>query len=391
MKTMKSLIGISYKELFETLPGHYIVVANDEAMTIVELNKAAETMAKRKKSDCIGKPFEEIYPDRPSSAKSTTGQRRLPETLRTCFQTGQTQGIGRQRYDSIDKHGELVRRMWDVVVYPILKHDKVLGAVISAHDMTDIYDNDEFLNGRLEYLEHLVASNKSKDEFISIASHQLRTPATGVKQYIGMLREGFFGELSADQASIIEKAYESNERQLHIVNDLLKVAQVDDGRIVLNLMKINLNTIVADIIAELNGTFASHNQTLTYTPLEQPAWALADVDTIRMVLENIIDNASKYTPKGRTIDVTVCEKTFDSSSYIVVEVADRGVGIAKADEHRLFKKFSRLPNELSTTVGGTGLGLYWARKIMLLHGGDIEYHHRKGGGSVFSIKLPSRY
>ncbi|OYW84040.1 hypothetical protein B7Z17_04725, partial [Candidatus Saccharibacteria bacterium 32-49-10] len=230
--------------------------------------------------------------------------------------------------------------------------------------------------------------NKSKDEFISIASHQLRTPATGVKQYIGMLKEGFFGELSPDQANIIEKAYESNERQLHIVNDLLKVAQVDDGRIVLNPIGIDLNQLVAKSIAELETKFAEHAQTLTFKPLEGSAKVFVDVDTVRMVMENIIDNASKYTPRGRSIDVTVREKFNKGKRTVYVEVADRGVGIAEGEAVGLFKKFSRLPNELSTTVGGTGLGLYWAKKIMLLHGGDIQYRQRRGGGSIFTVLFP---
>jgi len=235
-------------------------------------------------------------------------------------------------------------------------------------------------------LQHLVELNRSKDEFISIASHQLRTPATGVKQYIGMLMEGFVGELTADQQQMLSKAYESNERQLRIVSDLLKVAQVDAGKVKLKKTIININELIADIIREQKSTYEQRHQKIIFTPQSDECAATIDRDSVRMVLENIIDNASKYSEQDTTVTVV----TKDDNSQVRVEITDQGVGIPLSEQIRLFEKFSRINNPLSTKVGGTGLGLYWAKKIITLHEGAIHVRSKEGKGTTFTIILPKK-
>ena len=154
-------------------------------------------------------------------------------------------------------------------------------------------------------LAHLVELNRSKDEFISIASHQLRTPATGVKQYIGMLIEGFVGDVQPEQKKMLMKAYESNERQLQIVSDLLKVARVDAGKIMLQKREVMLNELIQDIIREQSSTYSSRGQTITYQPFDPDIFIHVDSDSFRMVLENLIDNASKYSEEGKTVAIEV--------------------------------------------------------------------------------------
>lgn len=233
-------------------------------------------------------------------------------------------------------------------------------------------------------MQHLMQLNRSKDEFISIASHQLRTPATGVKQYVGMLLEGFVGEMSPEQRVLLEKAYESNERQLKIVTDLLKVAQVDAGKVMLSKRNVMISEFVEHVVKEQQPIITTRQQSIDFTPLTPDAKVPIDAASVRMVLENIIDNASKYSEEGAHIRVTVQEKR----ELIHVSVIDEGVGINPQDKARLFEKFSRLDNSLSTKVGGTGLGLYWARKIITLHNGKIGYITNKGPGTTFIIKLP---
>lgn len=232
--------------------------------------------------------------------------------------------------------------------------------------------------------QHLIELNQAKDEFISVASHQLRTPATGVKQYIGMLLEGMFGELTPAQEQILEKAYDSNERQLKIVSDLLKVARVDAGKVILKEIEVDMNTLLADIVGEESEITRQRGQKVEFTPSSVPATAWIDKDTIRMVFENLIDNASKYSEEGQIIRVAVRVR----KRSVTVKVADRGVGINEEDMGRLFEKFSRIHNPLSTQAGGSGLGLYWAKKIVDLHNGTIEVESRPGGGTVFFVHLP---
>jgi signal transduction histidine kinase len=233
-------------------------------------------------------------------------------------------------------------------------------------------------------LEHLIELNRTKDEFISLASHQLRTPATGVKQYVGMVLEGFVGNISEAQRALLNKAYESNERQLRIVSDLLKVAQVDAGKVNLRKDSINLVSLIKDVIREQQATYDSRHQKVKFSHSRSIILATIDRDRIRMVLENMLDNASKYSGEDKTIEA----KIKDSDDTIHIHIKDQGVGIAQADQAKLFEKFSRIHNPLSTHVGGTGLGLYWAQKIVDLHGGSIEVKSAENKGTTFSISLP---
>lgn len=235
-------------------------------------------------------------------------------------------------------------------------------------------------------IKHYIELNQSKDEFISIASHQLRTPATAVKQYIGMLLEGFVGELQKEQFDMLQKAYQSNERQLKIVSDLLKVAQVDAGKIMFTKDFVNINDMVYDAIYDMRGVFARRQQEVQFEAVDPPPHAFIDHDSIRMVLENLIDNASKYSEENTKITITISE----SAKNVLIDIKDEGVGISTREKARLFEKFSRINNPLSTKVGGTGLGLYWAKKIVDLHDGTIKVKSKKGEGATFTISLPKQ-
>ena len=233
-------------------------------------------------------------------------------------------------------------------------------------------------------LEHFIELNQTKDEFISLASHQLRTPATGVKQYLGMVLQGMVGEVDPTQRAMLEKAYESNERQLTIVSDLLKVAQVDAGKVHLRKRAVDIVELVQDVAKEQAETYASRNQALVVDAKSTKICANADEAKVRMVFENLIDNASKYSEQGKTVRVTVEEEP----EWVRVDITDNGVGFAPEDADKLFEKFSRVNNPLSTQVGGTGLGLYWAKNIITLHDGMIRVESAVGKGSTFSVYLP---
>lgn len=233
-------------------------------------------------------------------------------------------------------------------------------------------------------MEHLLELNRTKDEFISLASHQLRTPATAVKQFIGMVLQGFVGEASEEQKAILQKAYDSNERQLRIVSDLLKVAQVDAGKVTLRVAPTDAVDLVKDVIKDLEVIYKERQQTLVF---EKPAHAqpiTLDKERIHMVLENIIDNASKYSEPNTTVTVSIK----DEAEAIAIRIQDQGVGISPEHFNRLFEKFSRIHNPLSTQVGGTGLGLYWAHKVVSLHGGSIQVDSEPGKGTRFTVYLP---
>lgn len=230
-------------------------------------------------------------------------------------------------------------------------------------------------------IQRLLEISKTKDEFISIASHQLRTPATAVKQYVGMALDGMGGELTEPQQAFLQKAYDNNERQLLIINNLLRVAQIDAGGVELSQKMTDVTALVQKATEDFYPLFLEKSQTLTFADTAQHM-AYIDESSIRMVVDNLLENASKYSDNGTPVTVTVAEK----DDKVELRIADEGVGVSEPE--RLFKKFSRIDNRLSTEVGGTGIGLYWARSIARLHGGDLRYEPNRPNGSQFIVELP---
>jgi signal transduction histidine kinase len=177
----------------------------------------------------------------------------------------------------------------------------------------------------------------------------------------------------------------SNERQIELVNDLLRVAQVDAGKLILNKVPCNITSIVKDAVAEQRASFKKRSQIVEINTPDNPINANVDSARLRMVLDNLIDNASKYTPKNGKITIYVnC-----SDNELRICVADNGVGVKEEDLPRLFHKFSRVGNELSEEVGGSGLGLYWAHKVVEKHGGKIEVESKHKHGTKFTVIVPS--
>lgn len=229
----------------------------------------------------------------------------------------------------------------------------------------------------------LIELNAAKDEFIRLASHQLRTPATGVKMYIGMLMGGYADEPTDKQMQMLDQAYRSNDRQLHIIDDLLKVATIDAGQVILSKEVCDLTILITDIIEEFRHSTAKRNQQIVFKQPNHDISAHIDRRFIRMVIENLLDNASKYSPENTTITIALSQ-----NSHSKITITDQGVGIAKKDHDQLFKKFSRVHNAMSISAAGTGLGLYWAKEIITLHGGDITLQSKPNHGSTFTITLP---
>jgi PAS domain S-box-containing protein len=233
--------------------------------------------------------------------------------------------------------------------------------------------------------KELLELNQAKDDFISIASHQLRTPATGVKQYLGMLLEGYAEPLTETQKAFADRAFDSNERELMIINDLLQVAQVDAGKMNIKKERIDFVGLLNEVILEQAEKFMSREQALSFRPAEKTLHGMADASRIRMVLENLVDNASKYTPHGKKITVSLARHL---DTHLKISVKDEGVGIDPIGSAKIFDKFVRIDNPLSRTMGGSGLGLYLAERIVSLHGGTIYVASRPGRGSTFTILLP---
>lgn len=224
----------------------------------------------------------------------------------------------------------------------------------------------------------------AKDDLLSLASHQLRTPATVVKQYVGMLLQGYGGKLSDQQIDMLNNAYESNERQLDIINQLLYVARLDANRIQLRPERIDISVLLGSVVREHKQSAVNREQSLSLKAPKRAIWIEADPHYIRMAFDNLLSNAVKYTADGGSIVVSVRR----THGKVVIKFADTGVGIEPGAQARVFDKFTRVENELSTDVNGSGVGLYLTNKIIELHGGNIDLTSEVGVGSTFIVNLP---
>jgi signal transduction histidine kinase len=226
----------------------------------------------------------------------------------------------------------------------------------------------------------------AKDDLLSLASHQLRTPATVVKQYVGMLLQGYGGKLTDRQLSMLHSAYDSNERQLDIINQLLYVARLDAGRISLHPEPVDIAKLIRDVAHDQGAAITSRDQQLTLKFPKRPLIAKVDPHYMRMVIDNLLSNAIKYTaPRGR---LTLSARRMPG--YLSIRMADTGVGIDTEVQANIFEKFTRVENELSNDVNGSGVGLYLTKKIVELHGGSIEVRSEPGAGSTFIVRLPNQ-
>jgi signal transduction histidine kinase len=261
--------------------------------------------------------------------------------------------------------------------------------LLGIDDITDEVElklnTDRLTANLIRQRDQLQWLNDAKDEFISLASHQLRTPATAVKQYVGMLSHGYAGKMTKEQTSLLNVAYANNERQLEIIEDLLRVAKVDAGKVYLERTTYDLVRQIEEIIEEQEILFKGREQRVLFIKPKRKVNVYNDANLMRMVLGNILDNAGKYSKRGGKITI----KIEQDESYTSVVFKDDGVGISIKDRPKLFKKFVRIDNPLSRYVKGTGLGLYWAKKVVDLHEGTIDVRSKPNEGSTFKVITPN--
>jgi signal transduction histidine kinase len=244
------------------------------------------------------------------------------------------------------------------------------------------------LAGLYYLFDHAIEAEReldhAKDEFVSLASHQLRTPATGIKSILSMLEQGDFGPLTPKQLDVVRKAVLSNERELGIIEELLNVAKADAGRLVLNPIELDMIKLVEQIATEQNGAFAAKRLKLELKMPDQPVMMFGDEEKLYMAISNLVDNARKYTPNEGKITLIL----YTQRSHVALEVADNGIGIESHELDHIFDRFQRARMVLAGSIEGTGLGLYLARRIAELHHGTIKVDSKKGQGSIFTLVLP---
>ena len=243
-----------------------------------------------------------------------------------------------------------------------------------------------FVNTRLlEYaisFRKLEEVNKMKDEFISMASHELRTPITAIRGYVSMFADGSFGAVSAAGAKSIAIIQASIRRLADLVEDLLDVSRIEQRRMQLSIEQIKLDEIITQTIDELMVSAQVKGLVLTYTG-GATAPVSADKNKLRQVLVNLVGNAIKYTVKG-SVTVSQTEET----DTVTIHIKDTGIGIPAQDRDRLFTKFYRVESESTKGIVGTGLGLWITKQLVTLMGGTIYLESMENVGTEISFSLP---
>jgi PAS domain S-box-containing protein len=266
-----------------------------------------------------------------------------------------------------------------------LRDDRhVRGIVLNARDVTErnrieterelLLEQEQLANERLREADRL------KDEFVALVSHEVRTPLTSILGYLELLSEQ---ELSADQRTYTDIIDRNSGRLLLLINDLLFIAEIEDGQLTVEHDEIDLGVIIAEALtaaapaagAEIVELVGDESATL---PI------MGDGGRLAQLFDNLISNAVKFTPAGGRVKVTLGSE--DGRAW--VEVQDNGIGIARADQELLFNKFFRTRAVTKASIQGTGLGLAISKAIVEAHGGSIHFESVEGEGTTFRVELP---
>ncbi len=294
-------------------------------------------------------------------------------------------------------------------IFPLIVRKNVIGSLVVGHTamMHELEEFEIHLLTRLVDLIGIAIDNallyttvqennvrlqevdKLKDEFVSLASHELRTPMTAIKSYLWMALAGKGGVLSDKQKYYLDRAYRSTDRLIKLVNDMLNISRIESGRISIELADVDIQQLTHEVIEEVMPRALELGITVSLMPAPTLPHTLADENKIKEVLINLIGNSLKFTPKGGNISIAF---EVNRIGMVEVKVSDNGAGIPAEDISKLFQKFSLLPGSYvvnKTATQGTGLGLYICKSIIELHGGKIWVQSPGiGKGSVFSFTLP---
>jgi len=258
----------------------------------------------------------------------------------------------------------------EVSTIPVIgqKEKEKLGTLVILHDVS-----------REKMVERM------KTEFVSLAAHQLRTPLSAIKWTLRMLLDGDLGEITVEQKNFIEKTYGSNERMINLINDLLNVTRVEEGRYLYKPSRADIEVVAQFVVNSYKEESKKRKVKVEFKkPEKKLPLVLIDVEKMRLAIQNLLDNAVRYTPAGGKVTVSLKHV----KKEIEVSIKDTGVGIPKDQKMRVFTKFFRAANVMRMETEGSGLGLFITKNIIEAHGGKIWFESEENKGSTFHFSLP---
>lgn len=296
---------------------------------------------------------------------------------------------------------ELGVKVWQTPGFLFLMMGVVAAAVMSGtYLISRSYDNPSVLvatesgvaiviliigNAVVNIVDQVAKLNRAKSEFVSVASHQLRTPLSAIRWETELLLKRFRKGLTKKQLENVESINDHSWKMARLVNDLLDVARIDQDRLILRKVPVDVAKAAEEAVKGFLSTTKAKGIELEFSAGKKVSKVMGDPEKIRMVIENLLGNAAKYTAEGGKIEVKVAQK--DGS--VAFSVKDNGVGIPAEQQSRIFEKFFRSDNIVKYQTEGTGLGLYIAKSVVEQSGGRIWFDSVENLGTIFNFSLPA--
>lgn len=256
----------------------------------------------------------------------------------------------------------------EVTSVPILTKGEKVGTLVILSDVTR---------------EKLV--DRMKSEFVTLAAHQLRTPTSGIKWSLRALLDGDLGKLNKEQKETLEKTYNTNDKVIRLVNDLLNVAQIEEGKYLSKLTLSNIEEVIQSVVGIYTKKMKEKKLKFEFKkPEGELPKVMLDQEKMKIAVENILDNAVNYTLPGGKISVFIKS----DEKEIEIQVKDTGIGIPQRQQEKVFTKFFRSDSAMKVETEGSGLGLCIAKNIIEAHGGRIWFNSEEGRGSTFYFIIP---
>lgn len=339
------------------------LIAINERAEVTLINKvAAGLLGLSSEEDAIGKEIKDLYSLYPEDQKIAEP---LTQDKRPSYITLTTGQEVNDIFRFNDAQGN--KYLLNISSSPVKLDGKVVGAITVMRDVTREKEVD-----------------RMKTEFISLASHQLRTPLSAIKWFTEMLVSGDAGKLQPEQQEFAQNIADSTERMIALVNALLNISRIESGRIMIDPKPTDLRELVSGIVNDLKAKTEEKQQTLIISVHEDLPKINLDPRLISQVYLNLLTNAIKYTPKGGEVSVFISKK----DDQIISQVTDNGYGIPKDQQSRIFQKFFRAANAVKVETDGTGLGLYLIKAVVESSGGKIWFKSEEGKGTTFWFSMP---
>jgi PAS domain S-box-containing protein len=344
------------------------LLATDAKRNIILINKTAEKLLGKKSKEVVGRVFSEVIQIEDSKGVPVPLAHH-PVNLALTKNTTTTTTIGGTIYYYVRK--DKTKFPVAITVTPVIIKGKIIGTIEVFRDITNEKEVD-----------------KAKTEFVSLASHQLRTPLSAVNWYTEMLLSGDAGVLNKKQKQYLDEVYRSNQRMVELVNALLDVASLEVGTFIIEPENTDVCKLAENVVSEQKPQIEKRKIRFSLICDRDVFFMQTDPKLLRMVIQNILSNSVKYTPEGGKIELSI---SFADKKYVLIKISDTGYGIPKNQHDKIFTKLFRADNVRDKDTDGTGLGLYIVKFIVENSGGKIWFESsvdENKQGTTFYVKLP---